>query len=56
MKSHDETIPKIRKGKNQKKNTKSDQDNAYPSESEIYYGIDRLNLGEYAHDSENNSK
>ena len=30
--------------------TKSDQANADPSDDELIYGIDRLNLGEPAHD------
>ena len=56
MKSHDETIPKKKKGKNQKKKPKSDQANENQSEDERNYGIDLLNLGEPAHDSENNSE
>ena len=55
-KSHDEPTPKENKEKNQKKNPKSDQANAYPSDYERYYVIDRLNLGEPAYDSENDSK
>ena len=35
---------------------KSDQANADPSEDERNYGIDRLELGEPAHDSENKSE
>ena len=56
MKSHDGSIPKNRKGKNQKKKPNSDQANLDPSEDERIYGIDRLKLGEPAHDLENDSK
>ena len=51
MKYHDENIPKKKKGEKQKKNTKSDQANAEPSQYGRIYGIDRLNLVETAQDS-----
>ena len=56
IKPHDEPIPKKKKGKKQKKNPKSDQANADPSEDRLIYGIDHLNLGEPAQDSENDFK
>ena len=51
VKYHDDRILKKKKGKNQKKNPKSDQDNVEPSDDERIYGIDRTNFGEPAHDS-----
>ena len=56
MKSHDEPIPKKKKGKNHKKKPKSDQANADPSEDDFICGIDRLNLVKPEHDSENYSE
>ena len=53
MKSYDEPIPKKKKGENQKKKPKSDQAYSDPSEYERIYGIDHLNLGEPAHNLEN---
>ena len=51
MKYHDEHIPEKKRGKKQKKNPKSDQANADPSEYERIYGIEHLDLGEPVHDS-----
>ena len=50
MKSHDGPIPKNKKGDNQKKNPKSEQAKADPSEDGRNYGIDCLNLDKPAHD------
>ena len=50
------THPKKEEGKNQGEKPKSDQANADPSEDERIYGIDRMNLGEPAHDLEIDSK
>ena len=47
--------PKRRREKSEE-NPNIYQDNADPSEDWRIYGIDRLNLGEPAHDLENNSK
>ena len=55
MKYHDEPIPEKNKGKKKKKNPKSEQSNKDSSEDELIYCIDRLNLGETAHDLENYS-
>ena len=53
MKYHDELIPNNNKGEKQKKKPKSDQAYSDPSEYERIYGIDHLNLGEPAHNLEN---
>ena len=53
MKLHDEPIPIKKKGKRQNKKPKSDQADADPSEDGHNYGIDRLNLGEPAQESDN---
>ena len=55
MKYHDERIPN-KKMEKSSKNPKSDQANADPSEDRLIYGIDHLNLGEPAQDSENDFK
>ena len=56
MVSHDKPTPRKKKGKNQKKKLKSDQSLADPSEDGCTYGIDRLNLGKPANDSESDPK
>ena len=56
MKYHDEPIPRNRKGKIQNKKLKSDQANADISEDGRNYGLEHLNLGEPAQDSENDSE
>ena len=56
MVAHDAPIPRKNKGGKQAKNTKSDKDTAVPSENERDYGIDRLNQGDHAVDSERDSK
>ena len=53
MKSHDEPIPRKKRGKKQNKKPKSDQANANPSEDGRNYGLGRLNMEEPAQDSEN---
>ena len=56
MKLHDGPTPRNKKGKRQNNKPKSDQANAYPSEYGKNYGLDRINLGETAEDSENDSE
>ena len=56
MKSHNEPIPKQKKGEKQKKKPKSDQANADTSEDGHMYGIDRLNMGKPENESENESE
>ena len=56
MKSHDNTIPKKKKIKEQKKNINSDQSNADPSEDGRIYGIYHLNMGELSHNLGDDSK
>ena len=43
--------PQKKRGGNQAKNPKSDQDTVVPLEDEQNYGIDHLNLGELANES-----
>ena len=50
VKSHDEPIPKKKKGKKHKKMQKIEQYNADPSDDGRIYGIDHINLGETSHD------
>ena len=45
IKSHDEPIPRNKKGKGKNKKTESDQADADPSEDGRNYGLDRMNLG-----------
>ena len=52
----DAPIPRIKKGRDQAKNPKSEKDAAVPSEEELTYGIYRLNLGKTVNDSEGFSK
>ena len=56
MVSHDEPTLRKKKGKNHTKNPKSENDSAVPAEGERNYGIDRLNIGEPANDSEDDSE
>ena len=56
MKYHDEPIPRKKKGERENKKPKSDQVDAYLSEDGRNYGLDRLNLGETAQESEIDSK
>ena len=56
MKYHDEPIPRKKKWERENKKPKSDQVDAYPSEDGRNYGLDRLNLGETAQESEIDSK
>ena len=56
MTAHDAPIPGKTKGKTQSKKLKSDKDTAGTEENERTYGIDRLNIGDPAVDSENDSK
>ena len=56
MKSYDEPIPIKKKGKRQNKKSKRDQADSDPSDDGRNYGLDRINLGEPAQDSENDSK
>ena len=53
---HTKPIPRKKKEKSQKKNSKSEQTSAYPSYDGRTYGIDRLNLGEHDNDSEGDSE
>ena len=45
-----------KRGGNQAQNPKSDKDTAVPKEKERVYGIDRLNLGDPAVESESDSE
>ena len=45
-----------KRGKNQAKKPKSDKDTAVPKEKELTYGVESLNLGNPAVESENDSK
>ena len=56
MKSHDEPIPRNKNRKRDNKKPKSVQADADPSEDGRNYGLDRMNLGETAQESESNSK
>ena len=56
MVSHDEPIPRLKKGKYQTEKPKNDQDNSAPLEDGRTYGIDCLNLVKPAHDSKNDSE
>ena len=53
MTFHAEPIPRE---KNQPKKRKSEQSSSDPSEDELTYGIERLNLGEDENDLETESK
>ena len=53
MTAQDAPIPGKTKGKNQAKKPKSDKDTAVTKEKENSYGIERLNLGNPAVESEN---
>ena len=55
MSSHDKRIHNKNK-KNLPKKLKSEYSKAEPSEDGRTYGIDHLNLGNYANDSESESK
>ena len=46
MKSHDELIPRNKKGKRQNMKSKSDQSNADTSEDGFNCGLYHINLGE----------
>ena len=56
MKSHDEPIPRNKKGRSHNKKLNSDQAYADTSEDGRNCGLERLNLGEPAQDSENESE
>ena len=56
MTARDAPIPINRRGKFQAKKPKSDKDNEVPEEKEHTYGIDRLNLGDLAVESGNESE
>ena len=56
MANHDAPISRKTKGKNKANNPKSDKDNAVPSDEELIYGIDHLNLGDPAVDLESESE
>ena len=56
MASYTEVIPSKNKGVNQTKNSNSEQASVDPLEDGRNYCIGRLNLGEAATDSENESK
>ena len=56
MVSLDEPIQSKNKGIKQTKKPKSDQDDAYPPEDALTYGINRLNLRDPENDSESSSK
>ena len=56
MKSHDEPIPRKKKGRGHNKKLNSDQAYADTSEDGRNCGLERLNLGEPAQDSENESE
>ena len=56
MVSHDAPISKKKKGKNQAKSTKSENDTVAPSEEGNTCGIGCLNLGEPAKKSESDSE
>ena len=56
MTASDVPITRKKKGKIQAQKTKIDKDNAVTEEKERTYGIDRLNLGDPAVESENDSK
>ena len=47
--------PQKKRGGNQAKNPKSDQDTVVPLEDELNYGIDHLNLGDPSVESESES-
>ena len=49
-------LPPRKKEKNQATNPKSEKDAAVPAVGERNYGIDRLNIGEPANDSEDDSE
>ena len=49
-------LPPRKKEKNQATNPKSEKDAAVPAEGESNYGIERLNIGEPANDSEDDSE
>ena len=46
----------VKRGGGQAQNSKSDKDTAVPKENERVYGIDQLNLGDPAVESESDSK
>ena len=56
MASQDEPIPRKKKGKKKPKKYKNEQAKADSSEDGHTYGIDRLNIGEAANDSESESE
>ena len=56
MTASDAPIPRKTKGKSQAKKPKSDKETATPEEKERTYGIDRLNIGDPAVESENESE
>ena len=56
MTASDAPIPRKTKGKSQTKKPKSDKETAIPEENERTYGIDRLNIGNPAVESENDSE
>ena len=56
MNSHDEPTQRKKKGKSHSKKTKIDQTDTDPSQDGRNYGLDRLNLGETAHELEIDSE
>ena len=56
MESHDDPIPKKIKREKLIKQSNNEGAKADPSDEGRTYGIDYLNLGEVANDSESNSK
>ena len=56
MTDHDAPTPRKTRGGDQAQNPKSDKNTAVPKETEHVYGIDWLNLGDPAVESESGSE